>query len=228
MHIAARIAALREQRPIRTTFDLAAAITSVVARTGARHPATRVFQALRIANDELGALARGMETIAPLAHGARFAVISFHSLEDRIVKTFFAIAAPNGSTRPERPEPRHNPARIFRLLTPHPMDASKEEIQPTLARAAPSVVERRRIMTSIENRRKYANPIHVAPLFKWLLLASFVAACGLPLFLSKTAALPWRTNARSRTPDPRRSCTKRSAAGQDFRPFLAGRAPAQA
>jgi 16S rRNA (cytosine1402-N4)-methyltransferase len=146
MHIAARIVALREQRPIRTTFDLAAAITSVVARTGARHPATRVFQALRIAvNDELGALARGMETIAfRLAHGARFAVISFHSLEDRIVKTFFRDRSAEWIDRPEWPEPRHNPARIFRLLTPRPMDASGEEIQanPRARSAKLRVVER--------------------------------------------------------------------------------------
>jgi 16S rRNA (cytosine1402-N4)-methyltransferase len=146
MHIAARIAALREQRPIRTTFDLAAAVTSVVQRTGARHPATRVFQALRIAvNDELGVLARGMETIAfRLAHGARFAVISFHSLEDRIVKTFFRDRSAEWIDRPEWPEPRHNPARIFRLLTPRPMDASGEEIQanPRARSAKLRVVER--------------------------------------------------------------------------------------
>jgi 16S rRNA (cytosine1402-N4)-methyltransferase len=146
MHIAARIAALREQRPIRTTFDLAAAVTSVVPRTGARHPATRIFQALRIAvNDELGALARGMETIAfRLAHGARFAVISFHSLEDRIVKTFFRDRSAEWIDRPEWPEPRHNPARIFRLLTPRPMDASGEEIQanPRARSAKLRVVER--------------------------------------------------------------------------------------
>ena len=146
MHIAARITALREQRPIRTTFDLAAAVTSVVARTGARHPATRVFQALRIAvNDELGALARGLETIAfRLAHGARFAVISFHSLEDRIVKTFFRDRSAEWIDRPEWPEPRHNPARIFRLLTPRPMDASGEEIQanPRARSAKLRVVER--------------------------------------------------------------------------------------
>jgi 16S rRNA (cytosine1402-N4)-methyltransferase len=146
MHIAARIAALREQRPIRTTFDLVAAVTSVVPRTGARHPATRVFQALRIAvNDELGVLARGLETIAfRLAHGARFAVISFHSLEDRIVKTFFRDRSAEWIDRPEWPEPRHNPARIFRLLTPHPMDASGEEIQsnPRARSAKLRVVER--------------------------------------------------------------------------------------
>ena len=146
MHIAARLAALREQRPIRTTFDLAAAVTSIVPRTGARHPATRVFQALRIAvNDELGVLARGLETIAfRLAHGARFAVISFHSLEDRIVKNFFRDRSAEWIDRPEWPEPRHNPARIFRLLTPRPMDASGEEIQlnPRARSAKLRVVER--------------------------------------------------------------------------------------
>jgi 16S rRNA (cytosine1402-N4)-methyltransferase len=146
MHIASRIAALREQRPIRTTFDLAAAVTSVVPRTGARHPATRIFQALRIAvNDELGVLSRGLETIAfRLAHGARFAVISFHSLEDRIVKTFFRDRSAEWIDRPEWPEPRHNPARIFRLLTPRPMDASGEEVQinPRARSAKLRVVER--------------------------------------------------------------------------------------
>jgi 16S rRNA (cytosine1402-N4)-methyltransferase len=146
MHIAARIAALRQHRPLRTTFDLAAAISSVVPRTGARHPATRVFQALRIAvNDELEVLARGLETIAArLAHGARFAVITFHSLEDRIVKTFFRDRSAEWIDRPEWPEPRHNPERIFRLLTPRPMDASGEEIQanPRARSAKLRVVER--------------------------------------------------------------------------------------
>jgi 16S rRNA (cytosine1402-N4)-methyltransferase len=146
MHIAARIAALREQRPLRTTFDLAAAVTSVVPRTGARHPATRIFQALRIAvNDELGVLTRGLQVLSGrLAHGARFAVISFHSLEDRIVKAFFRERSAEWIDRPEWPEPRRNPSRIFRLLTPRPMDASVEEIQsnPRARSAKLRVVER--------------------------------------------------------------------------------------
>lgn len=146
MHIAARIATIREHRPLRTTFDLSAAVTSVVPRTGARHPATRVFQALRIAvNDELGVLTRGLEAIsARLARGARFAVISFHSLEDRIVKIFFRERSAEWIDRPEWPEPRRNPARIFRLLTPRPMDASGEEIEsnPRARSAKLRVVER--------------------------------------------------------------------------------------
>jgi 16S rRNA (cytosine1402-N4)-methyltransferase len=146
MHVAARIVALREQRPLRTTFDLAAAVTSVVPRTGARHPATRIFQALRIVvNDELGILARGLEVISQrLARGARFAVISFHSLEDRIVKAFFRERSAEWIDRPEWPEPRRNSARMFRLLTPRPIDASGEEIQsnPRARSAKLRVVER--------------------------------------------------------------------------------------
>ncbi len=146
MHIAARLAAAREQRPLHTTFDLAAAVTSFVPRTGARHPATRVFQALRIAvNDELGALTRGLEAISTrLAHGARFAVISFHSLEDRIVKNYFRDRSTEWIDRPEWPEPRRNPDRIFRLLTPRPMDASGEEVtaNPRSRSAKLRVVER--------------------------------------------------------------------------------------
>jgi 16S rRNA (cytosine1402-N4)-methyltransferase len=146
MHIAARLVAVRGQRPFRTTFDLAAAVTAVVPRTGPRHPATRIFQALRIAvNDELGAVERGLEAIsARLAHGARFAVISFHSLEDRIVKNFFRDRSTEWIDRPEWPEPRRNPNRLFRLLTPRPMDAAGEEVQanPRARSAKLRVVER--------------------------------------------------------------------------------------
>lgn len=146
MHIAAKIVALRTQRPFRTTFDLAAAVTSVIPRTGPRHPATRVFQALRIAvNDELGVIERGLTAISSrLAHGARLAVISFHSLEDRIVKNFFRDRSVEWIDRPEWPEPRRNPDRLFRLLTPRPMDASGEEVNanPRARSAKLRVVER--------------------------------------------------------------------------------------
>ncbi len=130
MAIAARLVTLRAQHLFRTTFDLAAAVSSVAPRTSGRHPATRVFQALRIAvNDELGALRDALETLpGSLAPGGRFAVITFHSLEDRIVKHFFRERSQEWIDRPEWPEPRRNPARIFRLLTPHPMDAGHEEV----------------------------------------------------------------------------------------------------
>ena len=146
MHIAAKLVALREKRPLQTTFDLAAAVTSIIPRTGPRHPATRVFQALRIAvNDELGVLRRGLETLSGrLAHGARFAVISFHSLEDRIVKQYFRERSTEWIDRPEWPEPRRNPDRLFRLLTPRPIDASGSETaaNPRSRSAKLRVVER--------------------------------------------------------------------------------------
>jgi len=129
--VASRIAALRTQHPFETTFDLAAAVSSVIPKTSGRHPATRVFQALRIAvNDELGALRDGLKEIpALLAPGARFGIITFHSLEDRIVKHFFRDRSQEWIDRPEWPEPRRNPDRLFRLLTPHPIDASVDEIR---------------------------------------------------------------------------------------------------
>jgi 16S rRNA (cytosine1402-N4)-methyltransferase len=146
MHLAVRIVAMREKRPLVTTFDLAAAITSVIPRTGPRHPATRVFQALRIAvNDELGVIHRGLSALsARLARGGRLAVISFHSLEDRIVKNFFRDRSTEWIDRPEWPEPRRNPDRIFRLLTPRPIDASSEEVSanPRARSAKLRVVER--------------------------------------------------------------------------------------
>ncbi|CAN5807536.1 16S rRNA (cytosine(1402)-N(4))-methyltransferase RsmH [soil metagenome] len=146
MHLAARIVAIREQRPLRTTFDLAAAVTSIIPRSGPRHPATRIFQALRIAtNDELGVLERGLLALANrLAKGGRLAVITFHSLEDRMVKVFFRTRSNEWIDRPEWPEPRRNPDRLFRLLTPRPMDASSEETEanPRARSAKLRVVER--------------------------------------------------------------------------------------
>lgn len=90
--IARAIVEERVPRPFRTTTELALFVERLLGRRGARHPATRVFQALRMAvNDELGelrrALAGGMEL---LGSGGRFAVITFESLSDREVKRFFA------------------------------------------------------------------------------------------------------------------------------------------
>lgn len=128
--IAGTIVSLREERPFRTTRELAEAVERAKPRRGPRHPATKVFQALRIAvNDELGALRRGLEVVSRrLAPGARFCVITFHSLEDRVVKRFFRNASTEWIDRPEWPEPRKNPDRIFRLLTPRPLDASAHEV----------------------------------------------------------------------------------------------------
>jgi 16S rRNA (cytosine1402-N4)-methyltransferase len=81
--------AIVRERPFTTTTELAAVIEAIRGRRGARiHPATRTFQALRIAvNDELGSLKIGLQAaIELLGRGGRIGVISFHSLEDRIVK----------------------------------------------------------------------------------------------------------------------------------------------
>ena len=105
--IARSIVAARERQPISQTSALAEIVEAAVGgRRGQRiHPATRTFQALRIAvNQELVMLARGVEAaIDALAVGGRLAVISFHSLEDRIVKRAFAAAAASCTCPPEQP-----------------------------------------------------------------------------------------------------------------------------
>lgn len=92
--IAREIVARREKQPFETTFDLVDAVraaTPAAYHRGRLHPATRTFQALRIAvNEELTALEEGLEKgFNFLEVGGRIAVISFHSLEDRIVKNYF-------------------------------------------------------------------------------------------------------------------------------------------
>lgn len=96
--IARQIVARREDAPIATTFELVAAIEAGVPawyRHRRLHPATKTFQALRIGvNDELGAVRAGLSAaLASLAPGGRVAVITFHSIEDRIVKSMFRDAA---------------------------------------------------------------------------------------------------------------------------------------
>jgi 16S rRNA (cytosine1402-N4)-methyltransferase len=106
--IARGIGAARSRRPLRTTHDLVAVVERAAPRRGKTHPATRVFQALRIAvNDELDALERGLGVSGKLLRsGGRLAVITFQSLEDRIVKhTLRALAAeePGLRIRTKRP-----------------------------------------------------------------------------------------------------------------------------
>ena len=90
--LAKAIVAERVPRPFHTTKDLADFIERLVGRHGAHHPATRVFQALRMeVNDEMGELERALDAgLGLLAPGGRFAVITFESLTDRAVKRFFA------------------------------------------------------------------------------------------------------------------------------------------
>ena len=128
--VARAIVAERGRHHFTRTGQLAAMIEKVLGRRGRTHPATRVFQALRIAvNDELGSLRLALETIPELLRaGARFAIITFHSLEDRAVKTFFRLGSERWLDRPEWPAPRPNPAWRFRDLTRKPLEPSAAEL----------------------------------------------------------------------------------------------------
>lgn len=125
--IAKAIVAARRKERILTSGRLTDIVKAAVGRFYKHqkiHPATRTFQALRIAvNDELGALNSGLEKAwGILAGGGRLAVISFHSLEDRIVKQFFIQKRPQAeiltkkAVRPSAAEIENNPrARSARL-----------------------------------------------------------------------------------------------------------------
>ncbi len=91
LQIAKAIFDARRKNRITRTSELAEVVSNAVRRTGKHHPATKIFQALRIAvNDELGEFEKGLEAaVKVLKPGGRLVVICFHSLEDRIVKNFF-------------------------------------------------------------------------------------------------------------------------------------------
>ena len=89
--IALAILAARKQAPLQTTEDLKNVVESVLKRTGKKHPATQTFQALRIAcNDELSTVEQALRLLPQLVRaGGRAAILTFHSLEDRLVKNYF-------------------------------------------------------------------------------------------------------------------------------------------
>jgi 16S rRNA (cytosine1402-N4)-methyltransferase len=131
--IAAFIVAARARHPIATTGDLVdvvkAAIPAAARREGG-HPAKRTFQALRIeVNQELRSVERGIESaIRWLVPGGRIAVISYHSLEDRIVKRIFAEAMRGCVCPPGLPECACGRVPVIRVVTRRPIVPSAEEI----------------------------------------------------------------------------------------------------
>ena len=122
----------QEERPITTTGQLSRIVARVVksSRHSRIHPATRTFQALRIAvNDELEQLKTALAGMMGLLHStARVAVISFHSLEDRIVKTFFRDEEKGCSCPPKIPICVCGRMPALKILTRKPLVPSEEEV----------------------------------------------------------------------------------------------------
>jgi len=121
----------RMQSRIVTTQDLVKAIEVVLPRRGPKNPATKIFQALRIAvNGELSALTKALPSLSQrIKLGGRMAIITFHSLEDRIVKRYFREVSQEWIDRPEWPAARRNPLYAFRLITSRPVEPSKKEMR---------------------------------------------------------------------------------------------------
>ena len=131
--IAAFIVAARGRHRINTTGELVEIIKNAIpaaARRGGPHPARRTFQALRIeVNDELGVLERGLRAaIRWLTPGGRIVAISYHSLEDRIVKQVFAAQATGCVCPPGLPVCTCGQKPVLRIITKNPVVPTAEEI----------------------------------------------------------------------------------------------------
>ena len=132
--IASAIVRRRETAPIRTTLELVDVIRSAMPPAALRekqHPAKRSFQAIRIAvNDELNSVAKAMEDAIPLLNpGGRLAVITFHSLEDRIVKNAMAAAARGCTCPPEFPVCVCGRKPQVDILTRKPIVSAPQELE---------------------------------------------------------------------------------------------------
>ena len=132
--IAAAICRRREQAPIETTLELVDVIKGAMPASALRekqHPAKRSFQAIRIAvNDELGAVETVMKKAVPLLNpGGRLAVITFHSLEDRIVKNAMAEAAKGCTCPPSFPVCVCGKKPQVRIVTRKPIVSGEEELE---------------------------------------------------------------------------------------------------
>ncbi len=121
--IAMAIERARGNKPFTRTRELAELLECELGQRGRRHPATRVFQALRMeVNQELEGLAKVLDDLPEiLTSGARAVVITFHSLEDRLVKHDFRQRSAVQIDRPEWPHPRPNPQYAYHLLTRKPI-----------------------------------------------------------------------------------------------------------
>ena len=135
--LARAIVKARETKPIETTTELAELAKRVCGQRKSkrgepsRHPATRLFQALRIdVNRELEVLEKGLKTsLRFLKPGGRIAVITFHSLEDRLVKHFFKTEATDCICPPDIPQCVCGHTASLKILTSKPVTASEEELQ---------------------------------------------------------------------------------------------------
>ena len=132
--IASAICRRREEKSIKTTLELVDIIRGAMPPAALRekqHPAKRSFQAIRIAvNDELGAVEKVMEAAIPLLNpGGRLAVITFHSLEDRIVKTAMAAAAKGCTCPPEFPVCVCGKKPLVKLISRKPIVAGEKELE---------------------------------------------------------------------------------------------------
>lgn len=132
--IAAAICRRREERPIETTLELVDIIRGAMPPAALRekqHPAKRSFQAIRIAvNDELGSVEKAMEVAIPLLNpGGRLAVITFHSLEDRIVKTAMAEAAKGCTCPPNFPVCVCGKKPKVKLISRKPIVSGAQELE---------------------------------------------------------------------------------------------------
>ena len=132
-HAAKMIVQARDEAPLNRTAQLAELIEKALGRRGKTHPATKIFQALRIfINDELGELFKALHAAEQaLAPGGRLIVVTFHSLEDRIVKSFFRERAGEieGGSRYAPAVERSGPPASFSLPKRSVTKPSKTEIQ---------------------------------------------------------------------------------------------------
>jgi 16S rRNA (cytosine1402-N4)-methyltransferase len=124
-------AAIARNRPVSTSSELAAIIEKAMPRRGSHiHPATRTFQAIRIAvNDELSALESALrQAVSLIGQGGRLVVISYHSLEDRIVKNFFRRESSDCICPPSTPVCVCEHEATLKIVTRKPSTPSKAEV----------------------------------------------------------------------------------------------------
>lgn len=124
--------AIVAHRPFTTTAQLADVVAGAIGHSEDIHPATRTFQALRIlVNDELGQLQTALPTLVDiLKPDGRIAVISFHSLEDRIVKEFFRTESRDCICPPEQPICTCDHVASLKLLTTKPIPGTNDAFNP--------------------------------------------------------------------------------------------------